>query len=143
MLASFYHRPEPHPLPPAPKSSIRYFVRQLIANLCEPSNMASVNRLRYPKASEAFSYPLFSRPSNEYKGSPFWSLNTSLAPNNVDRLLQQIHVFKKMGMGGFHAHSRIGLESEYLGEDYMYFIQKSVKVAREEGMLAGLYDEDR
>lgn len=40
-------------------------------------------------------------------------------------------------------HSRVGLDTEYLGEEFMYLIQACVEKAKREDMLAGLYDEDR
>jgi hypothetical protein len=48
-----------------------------------------------------------------------------------------------MGFGGFHMHSRVGLDTEYLGEEYMDIVKKCVERAKEKGMLAWLYDEDR
>jgi len=48
-----------------------------------------------------------------------------------------------MGFGGFHMHVRTGLATEYLSDEYMEIIKACVEKARDEKMLAWLYDEDR
>ncbi len=83
---------------------------------------------------------LFANPTSEYRGTPFWAWNSSL---NGDELCRQIEIFNQMGFGGFHMHVRTGLEDEYLGEDFMNNIETCVKKAKNENMLAWLYDEDR
>ena len=82
----------------------------------------------------------FDHPSTFYRAAPFWSWNNRLDP---DQLCRQIDVFKKMGLGGFHMHVRVGLDTEYLGTEYMAAVRRCVDKARAEGMLAWLYDEDR
>ena len=62
---------------------------------------------------------LFAFPSSEYRGKPFWSWNGKL---EKEELLRQIEVFHEMGMGGYFCHSRIGLETEYLGEEWFDLI---------------------
>lgn len=82
----------------------------------------------------------FKNPGAEYRGAPFWSWNCAL---DWPRLLRQIEVFRKMGMGGFHIHSRTGLATEYLGAEFMDLVKRSVEAAKARGMRAWLYDEDR
>ncbi len=95
----------------------------------------------YKKNSEKeLNRGLFKNPTSEYRGTPFWAWNSYL---EKDELCRQIEVFKKMGLGGFHMHVRTGLENEYLGEDYMNLTDSCVKKAKQENMLAWLYDEDR
>jgi len=48
-----------------------------------------------------------------------------------------------MGMGGFHMHSRVGLDTPYMGEEFMEHVQACVLEAKSRGLLACLYDEDR
>lgn len=48
-----------------------------------------------------------------------------------------------MGMGGFHMHSRVGLDTEYLGTEFMEMVKACTDHAKKEGLLACLYDEDR
>src|SRR5687768_13759312 len=48
-----------------------------------------------------------------------------------------------MGFGGFHIHSRTGLATEYLGDEFMSAVAACAEKAASEGMLCWLYDEDR
>ena len=52
-------------------------------------------------------------------------------------------MMKTMGMGGFHMHVRTGMDSPYLDDEFMGYIRECVEKARDEKMLAWLYDEDR
>ena len=83
---------------------------------------------------------LFMNPTSEYRGAPFWAWNTKL---EKDELLWQIEELHKMGFGGFHMHSRSGMATEYLSEDFMDLVKVCCDKAKKEGMLAYLYDEDR
>ncbi|KZO96298.1 hypothetical protein CALVIDRAFT_499135 [Calocera viscosa TUFC12733] len=104
------------------------------------SEAKAPNPLTYPKSSQPFDIHLFRQPTAEYRGSPFWSWNNKL---EKQRLLRQLDVFQQMGMGGVHIHSRIGLDSEYLGPEFMDCLKASVEAVKEKDMLACLYDEDR
>ena len=55
----------------------------------------------------------------------------------------QIEQFRDMGMGGFYIHTRVGLDTPYLGEEFMDCVKKSAMLAKEKGLFCGLYDEDR
>lgn len=46
-------------------------------------------------------------------------------------------------MGGAHVHPRTGLDTEYMGEEYLDIMQECIKWCKENDMLACLYDEDR
>ena len=83
---------------------------------------------------------LFKNPTSEYRATPFWSWNCKL---EKEQLLRQIEQFKQMGLGGFHMHSRTGLETEYLGDEFMDMVKACCDKAEAENMLAWLYDEDR
>ena len=48
-----------------------------------------------------------------------------------------------MGFGGFFMHSRRGLETEYLSDEYFESIKVCIESAKEKQMNACLYDEDR
>ncbi len=82
----------------------------------------------------------FRNPGMEYRGAPFWSWNDRLEDAE---LVRQIESMMQAGMGGFFMHSRTGLLTEYLSAEWMARIRTCVKEARERGMLAWLYDEDR
>lgn len=83
---------------------------------------------------------LFEMPGNEYRGAPFWAWNGPLDSKVLD---EQIDVFERMGMGGFHMHVRTGLDVPYMGEAFLDFVAHCVKRAKDKGMRAYLYDEDR
>ena len=71
---------------------------------------------------------------------PFWAWNAEL---DEKELIRQIKIFKSMGFGGFFMHSRVGLKTPYMGEKWFSCIKSCVDTAKELGMYAGLYDEDR
>ena len=95
----------------------------------------------YKKNKEAqLSKALFRNPTSEYRGTPFWSWNCKL---DKELLLKEINSLKEMGFGGFHIHSRTGLDTEYLGEEFLDMVRACCDKAESEQMLAWLYDEDR
>lgn len=83
---------------------------------------------------------LFKNPTSEYRAAPFWAWNCELEESE---LLRQTECLKKMGMGGFHIHTRSGMATKYLGDEFMRLVKSCVKKAKSENMLAWLYDEDR
>lgn len=82
----------------------------------------------------------FKNPGNEYRGKPFWSWNGEL---DREEMLRQIDVFEQMGFGGFFMHSRTGLITEYLGDEWFELTKACAEEAQKRGMEAWLYDEDR
>ncbi len=94
----------------------------------------------YSNKSETFLDELFLTPTSSFRGAPLWAWNTKL---NKNQLLKQIECFKTMGMGGFFIHVRTGLQTEYLGKEYMDCVRMCVQKAKQLGMLCWLYDEDR
>ncbi len=95
----------------------------------------------YPHQQDPeLSRELFENPGSEYRCTPFWAWNARL---EKEELLRQIEVFKEMGMGGFHMHSRSGMATHYLSEDFMDLVKACRDKALEENMLCWLYDEDR
>ena len=83
---------------------------------------------------------LFRSPGPLYRDTVFWSWNCAL---ESEELRRQIAIFRRMGMGGFHMHARTGLATPYLGPEFMARVRDCVREARNSGMLAWLYDEDR
>lgn len=83
---------------------------------------------------------LFQNPTAEYRGAPFWAWNCEL---DEKELLRQIECLKKMGFGGFHMHSRSGMATTYLSDEFKKLVKSCTQKAKEENMLAWLYDEDR
>ena len=83
---------------------------------------------------------LFKNPTAEYRGTPFWAWNTKL---DKQELLRQIDILKEMGFGGFHMHSRSGMATEYLSDEFMELIKACHEKGNQNEMLTWLYDEDR
>jgi hypothetical protein len=82
----------------------------------------------------------FVDPPRQYRPAPFWSWNDTVEPSEIE---SRIRDMKKRGFGGFFMHSRQGLRTKYLGDDWMRAIRRGVETARELEMEAWLYDEDR
>ena len=82
----------------------------------------------------------FRNPGAAYRGKPFWSWNGDL---DEAEMLRQIDVMQQMGMGGFFMHSRTGLVTEYLGEEWFRLTNICADEAQKRGLEAWLYDEDR
>jgi hypothetical protein len=83
---------------------------------------------------------LFQNPPKSYREAPFWSWNDDLDP---EELVRQIGLMDDAGWGGFFMHSRVGLRTPYMGKQWMACIRACVDAARERGMDAWLYDEDK
>ena len=74
-----------------------------------------------------------------YRSAPFWAWNDKLDP---ERLAEQIALMKDQGFGGFFIHSREGLETEYLSNEWMDCAETAVEHAEQSGMEVWIYDED-
>jgi len=82
----------------------------------------------------------FRNPGAEFRSAPFWAWNGKL---ERDELVRQIESMKEQGAGGFFMHSRDGLETRYMSEEWMEHVRTAVQAASERGMTAWIYDEDR
>ncbi len=82
----------------------------------------------------------FYSPAPVYRGKPFWCWNGAL---EKEQLLKQLDTFKTMGMGGVFFHSRTGLETPYLDEEWFSLINACADYAEKKGLEAWIYDEDR
>lgn len=82
----------------------------------------------------------FENPPSGLRGAPFWAWNCKL---DREMLLWQIDRLAEMGMGGFTIHSRTGLDTPYLGTEFMAMVRCCVEKAKANRMKAYLYDEDR
>lgn len=85
-------------------------------------------------------HTLFKNPPADYYGKPFWAWNGELEDEELRR---QIAAFSDMGMGGYFCHSRTGLETDYLGEEWFDKIRLCAEEGAAKGMETWLYDEDR
>ncbi len=79
-------------------------------------------------------------PPADFRGAPFWAWNEKLCPERLCRAIESMHA---SGMGGFFMHSRHGLKTAYLSDEWFQCVSACIEKARELGMKAYLYDEDR
>lgn len=77
---------------------------------------------------------------SESRSIPMWAWNGKL---DEAVLKEQLLCFKEMGFGGAEIHSRIGLQTEYLGSTFMKMVEKAVDFAKEQSLKIWLYDEDK
>lgn len=82
----------------------------------------------------------FQNPGADKRSIPFWAWNGKM---DEEELREQVRRMKQAGVGGFFIHSRIGLETDYLGAEWMNCVKAVVAEAKEQGLYAWLYDEDR
>ena len=82
----------------------------------------------------------FEDPPVYFKGKPFWSWNGEL---ERDELIRQTGIMQEMGFGGHFMHSRAGLITEYLGDEWFEHINAVADESERLGIEAWLYDEDR
>lgn len=82
----------------------------------------------------------FSNPTAAFRAKPFWAWNDKL---ESDELRRQIRLFRQMGFGGFFMHSRVGLKTPYLSEEWFSLIEDCIDEAAKAHAQAWLYDEDR
>ena len=82
----------------------------------------------------------FANPPAAYRGKPFWAWNGKLDEGELRR---QVRVMHQMGLGGFFMHSRVGLATQYLSDEWFDMIRACVDEAKKLDMEAWLYDEDR
>ncbi len=77
-------------------------------------------------------------PTSDYRPHPFWSWNDRL---EEDELRRQIREMAKTGQGGFFMHARSGLETPYMGKEWMDLVRACVDEAEKCGLHAWCYDE--
>jgi len=82
----------------------------------------------------------FASPPSKYRGKPFWAWNGTL---DQDELRRQVRLFHRMGLGGFFMHSRVGLNTPYLSDEWFDCVRACIDEARKLKMEAWMYDEDR
>ncbi len=82
----------------------------------------------------------FKNPGSAFRAKPFWAWNGKLDEMELRR---QIRAMQRMGLGGFFMHSRVGLDTHYLSDEWFRMVGACVDEARKNKMEAWLYDEDR
>ncbi len=80
-----------------------------------------------------------SKDYRNYAPVTFWSLNSKL---NKEEAARQLKEFANAGFGGVFLHSRVGLITSYMSEDWLDFIEFCVDKGNDLGLNMYLYDED-
>lgn len=86
-----------------------------------------------------FEASMFQHPTAFYRSTPFWSWNDKLEPEELRR---QIGEMKRAGLGGFFMHTRQGLLTPYMEEEFLDAVEVSVEEAKAQGLEAWCYDEN-
>lgn len=82
----------------------------------------------------------FLNPPAMFRPVPFWSWNERINPKEVQR---QIDLMVDAGWGGVMIHSRKGLITPYLGEEWFDAVDAAVAQCRKHDLRIWLYDEDK
>ncbi|MBQ7293815.1 MAG: hypothetical protein IJW79_08750 [Clostridia bacterium] len=81
----------------------------------------------------------FKNVENKYRPIPFWSWNDKL---KVEETVNQIRDMNMAGIGGYFMHSRGGLITEYMGEEWHDNIRAAIDQGELLEMRPWIYDED-
>lgn len=79
-------------------------------------------------------------PSALMRPAPFWSWNDKL---DEAELRRQIREMAEKGWGSYFMHSRVGLVTGYLSDEWMKLVTACADEADRTGTCAWLYDEDK
>ena len=82
---------------------------------------------------------LLINPSKKYRPIPFWSWNEKL---ETDETKWQIDQMDQVGIGGYIMHARGGLQTEYMGKEWMDNIKTGIREGTSRNMQAWGYDEN-
>jgi hypothetical protein len=77
--------------------------------------------------------------SRQWRAITFWSWNDRMDPEEVRR---QIREMARGGLGGHFMHARRGLETAYLGPEWMEAVRAAIEEGRHTGVTPWLYDEE-
>lgn len=81
----------------------------------------------------------FKNPNNIMRPAPFWAINERITPEETAR---QMADMISVGLSGGFFHSRAGLVTEYMGEDWFASMNAAIDVANDKDGYLWLYDED-
>ena len=81
----------------------------------------------------------FQQPDSILRPAPFWAINDRITPEETARQMEEMI---EVGLSGGFFHSRAGLITDYLGEDWFAAMNAALKVAKEKDGYIWLYDED-
>ncbi|WP_322905784.1 glycosyl hydrolase [Paenibacillus sp. SGZ-1009] len=106
-------------------------------NVYEPN--ARLQNLDTARLQATELYERLLDPPAEYRAIPFWSWNDRLEPEEIRR---QVREMKQAGLGGFIMHARAGLETPYMGAEWMDCIAAGIDEGHKLGMRVWCYDEN-
>ncbi|MCE5199356.1 MAG: hypothetical protein ABFD54_09525 [Armatimonadota bacterium] len=81
----------------------------------------------------------FKNPASILRPAPFWAINSRITPEETAR---QIEDMISVGLSGAFFHSRHGLVTDYLSDEWFDAMNAAIKVANEKDGYVWLYDED-
>ncbi len=81
----------------------------------------------------------FNNPDSILRPAPFWAINERITPEETAR---QISEMIDVGLSGGFFHSRAGLVTDYMSDDWFAAMNAAIKVAKEKDGYVWLYDED-
>ena len=76
----------------------------------------------------------------EYQPVAFWSFNDELDKEELSKQLEQL---QNVGYSGGFLHSRVGLVTEYMSEEWLELTKHCCEQAEKNDAHLWLYDEDR
>lgn len=79
-------------------------------------------------------------PDSSHRSAIFWAWNAKL---DKDELFSQMDGFRDKGVGGFFMHSREGLETEYLSQEWIDLVVACAERGDGIGLNPYIYDEDK
>ncbi len=82
----------------------------------------------------------FHTPQMKWRPAPFWAINDRLDPAECSR---QVTDMLNVGLSGVFFHSRSGLVTDYLGDEWFAALDASLATAKAGDGFVWLYDEDR
>ena len=85
-------------------------------------------------------YGKFKNPNKSYLPAPFWSWNDKLQKKELGR---QIDEMIDKGWGSYFIHTRVGLITNYLSEEWFDLVKFSAQKSYKKGVDCWLYDEDK
>lgn len=82
----------------------------------------------------------FAHPTVEYRSVPFYSVNDKL---DTAVVAKDMKILADGGSGGINFHTRTGLLTDYMGEEFMSAVDVAVREAESNGIKVWFYDEDK
>ena len=79
-------------------------------------------------------------PPASLRSKLFWAWNGTV---RKERIMQQLRCMKNMQLGGFYIHSRTGLQTAYLSDEWFDLVRFTLQEAAKLGLEGAFYDEDR